>query len=101
MNENSAKSSKETRKRVFVSQTRLLSESERESLTENEKKHERECKERGVWLELFCPDDACFSEEERIRIPVFCDDPKAGKKLWFDLFCPEGSCEVYEATKLP
>jgi len=55
----------------------------------------------GVWLELFCPDDACFTEEERVRIPVLCEDPQAGKKSWLDLFCPDGSCEVNEATKLP
>lgn len=92
---------KETRKRVFVTQARVIPEAERDTLTETEKNYEGSCKSQGVWLELFCPDNACFTEEERVNIPVFCDDPSAGKKLWLKLFCPEGSCEVNEASKLP
>jgi hypothetical protein len=91
----------ETRKRVFVTHAEVLSNKQRESLTEKEKAFERTCQERGVWLEIFCPDDACFTEEERVQIPVFCEDPEAKKKLWLNLFCPGDSCEVDEATDLP
>ncbi len=39
-----------------------------------------ECKPRGIWLRLFCPKDACFSEEERINLNNFCEmDPNLGK----------------------
>ena len=100
-NNNINPSEKETRKRVFVSNAQVLSDAQRQSLTENEKAFEASCQQKGVWLELFCPDDLCFTEEERVRIPVFCEDPNAGKKLWLDLFCPDGSCEIEEATRLP
>ena len=100
-NDKGNSSTKETRKRVFVTHARVLSEAQRQQLTEKEKAFEATCRERGVWLELFCPDDACFSEEERFHIPVFCEDPKAGKKLWLNLFCPAGSCEITSPIQLP
>jgi adenylate cyclase len=91
----------EIRKRVFVSHAKVLSDEQRQSLTEKEKAFEATCKDRGVRLELFCPDDACFTEEEHVQIPIFCEDPKVEKKLWLNLFCPGGSCEIDEATRLP
>jgi hypothetical protein len=99
-NKNTA-SGGETSKKVFVTHAQVLSDEQRQSLTEEEKAFEASCTSRGVWLELFCPDNACFSEEERIDVPVFCKDPNAGKKLWLKLFCPEGSCEVSEPSQLP
>ena len=93
-------SKEETRKRVFVSHAKVLTEAQRGALTEEEKAFEASCQARGVWLELFCPDNACFSEEERTKIPVFCKDPNAGKKLWLKLFCPDGSCDVSSSTQL-
>jgi hypothetical protein len=91
----------ETRKKIFVTQARVLSDAQRQSLTETEKAFEDTCTDRGVWLEIFCPEDACFTEEERIEIPVYCEDPKVEKKLWLRLFCPEGRCEVEGPTSLP
>ena len=96
----SHKGNTETRKRVFVSHAQVLSDEKRKSLSEKEKDFETACEGRGVWLDVFCPDDACFTEEERVRIPVFCEDPKAKKSLWLDIFCPGESCEVSESTKL-
>ena len=91
----------ETPKRVFVSRARVLSEDQRGGLSEQEQAIEKSCQDRGVWLELFCPDDACLSEAERFNIPVFCEDPKVKKNVVLDLFCPEDSCEVVESTRLP
>jgi len=91
----------ETPKRVFVSRARVLSEGQRGKLSEQERQFEHDCQDRGVWLELFCPDDACLTEEERFSIPVFCEDPKVKKNVFLDLFCPGGSCEVVESTSLP
>lgn len=97
MGENNRKRSidKDTSKMGFVTHAQV------QSLTDEEKTFEATCISRGVWLELFCPDDACFREEERISIPIFCKDPNAGKKLWLKLFCPEDSCEVHQSTQLP
>lgn len=91
----------EGRKRVFVTHAQVLSEEQRRGLTEEEKEFEQNCQGRGVWLELFCPNDACLTEMERFEIPVFCTDPQAGRQIWLNLFCPDGSCEVFEASKLP
>lgn len=94
-------SEKETSKIVFVTHAQVLSDEQHQKLSDEEKAFEATCKDRGVWLELFCPDDACFTEAERVNIPVFCTDPNAGKKLWLKLFCPSGNCEVTQASQLP
>jgi hypothetical protein len=62
---------------------------------------DRNCADRGVWLEIFCPDDRCFSEEEHINLAGFCEDPGEKKDLWREVFCPESSCELIEASQLP
>lgn len=91
----------DNKKKVFVTNAKVLSQEERRSLTEKEKEYEASCKSRGVWLEIFCPEDRCFTEEERFEVPVFCEDPKVEKKLWLKLFCPEGSCEITSPSQLP
>lgn len=87
-------------RRIFLPKARALSQDELGRLSEREKAFARECQDRGIWLELFCPDDACFTEEERIRLPVFCEHPEHTHSLWIDIFCPGGSCEVTDASKL-
>nr|NJM02999.1 hypothetical protein [Desulfobacula sp.] len=67
----------------------------------NSKAFETDCRDRGIWLDLFCPDDGCLRDEERINVPVFCSTPETVKDLWLDTFCPAGSCEIIEATNLP
>lgn len=100
-NEDPVKKSADGPRRIFLPKARILSQSELESLSEKETAFAKECKDKGVWLELFCPEDACFTEEERIKLPVFCDHPKHDHSLWIDIFCPGGSCEVHEPSKLP
>ena len=94
------KANTETRKRVFVSHAQVLPKDKQHTLSEQEKAFETTCESRGVWLEVFCPDDTCFTEEEHVRIPVFCEDPKAKKSLWLDVFCPDSRCEIDESTWL-
>ena len=59
------------------------------------------CERKGTWLEAFCPDDSCLSEEERIKLKAFCDDSEKKRDLWRDTFCPEDSCDVSETSQLP
>lgn len=99
-NETNSKT-KDTPKRVFVSHARVLPEEKRAALSTQETAFEKTCQDRGVWLEIFCPDDVCMTEEERISIPVFCEDPQVKKNIILELFCPGDSCEVVEPTKLP
>jgi hypothetical protein len=91
----------QTPKRIFVSSAQVLPEEKRGQLSEKEKEFENNCQERGVWLELFCPEEACLAEGERFTVPVFCENPKAKKSLVLELFCPNDSCEVVESTRLP
>jgi hypothetical protein len=88
-------------RRIFLPQARVLGKDELGTLSEQERAFESECKNRGIWLELFCPDDACFVEGERIKLPVFCEHPEHTHSLWLDIFCPGGSCQVADASKLP
>ena len=61
----------------------------------------RNCEGRGAWLKVFCPDDRCLREEERIKLVDFCEDTGEKKNLWSEVFCPESSCEVIEPSQLP
>jgi hypothetical protein len=91
----------ETPEHVFISRARVLPEEQRGVLSEQEIAFKKSRQEPGLWPELFCPDDACLTEEERCSIPVFCKDPKVKKNAFLELFCPGGSCEVVESTRLP
>jgi hypothetical protein len=88
-------------RRILMPKARVLSEKEVGELSDKAKAFAAECKERGLWLEIFCPDDACLLEGERIKLPVFCEHPKHKHSPWLDIFCPGGSCEVNEPSKLP
>lgn len=98
---NAREKSKDSPRRVFLPEARVLAKSELGSLSDREKAFARECREKGVWLELFCPDDSCFVEGDRLKLPVFCEHEEHDHSLWMELFCPGGSCEVTEATNLP
>ena len=85
----------------FETDARMLSDEKRQLLTDKGDGFETDCRDRGTWLGLFCPDDVCLRDEERINIPVFCSNPEAVKDPWLDTFCPDSRCEISEATNLP
>jgi len=87
-------------KKVFVPGVRPLSGDALKDLSESEKAFAKECEERGVWLEVFCPEDSCLSEEERIKLVAFCEESGKKADLWLKAFCPGDSCEVLEPTQL-
>ena len=62
---------------------------------------DKDCMDRGVWLDAFCPDDRCLREEERIELINFCKDSSKKRNLWIEAFCPKGICEIFEASQLP
>jgi len=62
---------------------------------------DKDCTDRGVWLEIFCPDDRCLREEERIELVEFCKDSGKKHDLWLKVFCPKGFCEIFEGSRLP
>ena len=51
------------------------------------------------WLKVFCPEDACLAEEERIDLPKSAKQEEHSE--WLEIFCPEESCEVLTPTQLP
>lgn len=60
-----------------------------------------------IWLNIFCPEDACLREEERIDLlqkARFCPDnseTSGENDAWIETFCPEQTCEVTQPTALP
>ena len=52
------------------------------------------------WLKVFCPEDTCLAEEERIALPE-CALEEQHTSKWLELFCPDGSCEITSSTQLP
>ncbi len=63
-------------------------------------KVEKHCEPKGTWLEVFCPDDCCLLEEERIKLKPFCDESGEKHDLWLDTFCPDGNCDISETSQL-
>jgi hypothetical protein len=51
------------------------------------------------WLNVFCPDDACLTDEEHMALPT--SEQAKTRSDWQELFCPQESCEVTSATQLP
>lgn len=51
------------------------------------------------WLKVFCPEDACLAEEERIDLPASAQAEEHSE--WLEIFCPEQACEVITPTQLP
>ena len=62
---------------------------------------DKDCEDRGLWLEVFCPEDRCLREEERIQLVDFCENSGEKHDAWLEAFCPEGSCEIFDASQLP
>jgi hypothetical protein len=83
------------RNRAPLSSVGALSVEELNAFSDNN------CEERGAWLDVFCPEDRCLLEEERIRLVDFCEESSENLHLWHDVFCPRGSCEIFEASQLP
>jgi len=57
-------------------------------------------KKEGTWHKVFCPEDACMSEEERIDLPV-SDTSSEANDAWVETFCPEDACEITSPSDLP
>jgi hypothetical protein len=56
--------------------------------------------QQGTWEKVFCPENACMSEEERIDLPTG-GTPPANKDTWVEAFCPEEACEITSPSNLP
>ena len=43
-------------------------------------------RKKDKWLKLFCPEDACLTEEERIVLPA--SEETEEHSAWLEVFCP-------------
>jgi hypothetical protein len=85
----------------FFPEARVLSDAEVDSLAPDKKQAAEKAGQRGIWLEIDCPDQSCISTDGRIIIPAAKVEAKENKGVWLNVFCPNNSCELHENTALP
>ena len=91
----------DTRFTFFFPDARLLDEEEIAAIPTEKKKAAGTDKKEGIWLEIYCPDASCVTDDGRITIPAVVTESGKKKGIWLNLFCPEGSCEIKEMSDLP
>ena len=89
-----------SRKEVSSAKAEVQTGKDLDKLSVNGRIISEECQRRGLWLELFCPDDNCLLEAERIKLINFCEDSEDRHDHWLEVFCPDGSCEISEPSQL-
>ena len=47
---------------------------------------------RDLWLDTFCPDDACLAEEEHLAVASLEAADTKRDEAWLEVFCPEDRC---------
>ena len=52
------------------------------------------------WLRVFCPEDACLSEEEKVSPSQSRVTDTDKHSTWLDTFCPEDSCQADTPTSV-
>lgn len=55
---------------------------------------------RDPWLSVFCPDEACLTEEEHLSIASSRPAHAERRGAWLEVFCPEDSCLAETPTKV-
>ncbi len=93
--------SKSTRFRFFLPSARLLEKEEISNLPPEKLEAAEAGNQKGLWLEIVCPDQSCIDQDGNISIPAKGVNPPKEKGLFLNLFCPEKSCEIVETTDLP
>jgi hypothetical protein len=54
----------------------------------------------GLWVEVFCPDHSCLTQEEEVSLQVRAARGEQGRGFWLNLFCPEEQCALEEPTDI-
>lgn len=65
---------------------------------------EKQPQVKGAWLNVFCPEARCLSEEEVAALPPeFSQAPgvKDTEGLWLKVFCPDEACLTEGETSKP
>lgn len=85
----------------FFPEARVLSNAEVAGLPLEKKQAAEKAGQRGIWLEIDCPDQSCISADGMISVPAAGAEDKENKGVWLNVFCPNNSCELHENTSLP
>jgi hypothetical protein len=86
--------------KFFLPDARLLGNDEIESLRAKLDQSSPRNIEKGLWIEMTCPDQSCLDNEGRLTLPVTGNKPER-KGIFLNLFCPEGRCEIVQSTDIP
>ena len=55
---------------------------------------------RDLWLDTFCPDDACLAEEEHLAVASLEAADAKRDDAWLEVFCPEDRCAAEAPTNV-
>ena len=61
---------------------------------------ENKANQRDPWLGIFCPAQACLTEEEQVKIPSSRTTLSQRPSAWLGIFCPEDRCAVDTPTHI-
>jgi hypothetical protein len=92
---------KTSRFRFFLPDARILGQNEIANLPPEKLKSAESSGQKGLWVEIACPDESCIDDEGNITIPAKGTDMSGKRGAFLNLFCPEGSCEVVQSSDLP
>lgn len=86
--------------KFFLPEARLLDNDEVAALHAKLNQSAPSSTDKGLWIEMTCPDRSCLDDEGRLTLPVTGEEPKQ-KGIFLNLFCPEGRCEIVQSTDVP
>lgn len=92
---------KSSRFRFFLPDARVLEKDEVENLPPEKLSSVEAGGQKGLWLEIICPNESCIDADGNITIPTKGAEKSLGKGFFLNLFCPENSCEIVQSTDLP
>ena len=90
-----------SRFRFFLPDARLPEKDEISALPPEKLKPAEAAGNKGLWLEIRCPDQSCIDDQGNITIPAKGAGASGERGIFLNLFCPENSCEIVESTDLP
>jgi hypothetical protein len=82
----------------FFPGVRVLTDEEISRLSPEKRETAEHPGQKGLWLEIDCPNDSCMDDNGRIIVHTQGGQSTDKKGIWLNLFCPEKSCEILQST---
>lgn len=86
--------------RIFCLHARSLSQDEVSSIP-TDQRQKMEAGDKGVWLEVSCPEEKCLVGDHEIKLEMRGFDARKKEGFWHKVFCPEDRCFAESASDLP